>query len=237
MSSLQRAQQFLARKASRLALAIVPLAALTISAPPAKAGAILAPGTCVVSGASGVSGSCSSSQISSIGGNNQLNWIALAGSGSVSSEFGGTATFTASGSANSGSISAGSVPVSWNFTLTDAENGSFVDWTVMYTLDVLPSGGSLQEYTYTNNNFSDTGTTPTPVTGSASLAIPTGGDVEGWEIELETFSNGTTYSVNVPAGSTLDLNPQASGAPEPATLFLIPAAGALLFLRRKKRSQ
>jgi hypothetical protein len=49
--------------------------------------------------------------------------------------------------------------------------------------------------------------------------------------------SGGRYEIDIPGGSTLDLNPNPATTPEPSTLLLtIPGVGALLLLRRKKRS-
>src|SRR5262249_39091216 len=114
LTSLEKAKQFLAQKASRLALTAVPLAALALT-PPAKANVIFdsgggSGGGCFVSTPVGGSGGCGTFEQNPTGGNSQANWIALAGFGIAPS--GGVIRIGVSGgSTNSGSIS-GSIPVS-----------------------------------------------------------------------------------------------------------------------------
>jgi hypothetical protein len=221
MSSLERAKQFLAQKATRLALGVVPLAALAVSAVPAQASTIFQTGeTCSVVG----SGTCSVSQTGAVGGNPQANWVALTGSGTSTSSSGSQILdFDAIGT-DAGTLTAGSVPVYWNFTLNPS-SGSTVYWTVEETINF--SSGGFTEIIVDGNSSA-----PGQVTGTDSITIFGAIDVTGYEIQLNT--NGSTpYTVNIPAGS-LDLNP--GGVPEPATLILVAGAGALLLLRRKKKA-
>lgn len=232
MTSLERAKHFLAKKASRLALAVVPIAAVAISTSSAKAGAVLPSNDgCFVVGSS-TSGSCSSFQQGAVGGNSQMNWIAMAGSGIMDGSSGGSMTFVVSGSAATGSITSGSIPVAWDFSLTDVDGvNPSVTWTVTFTALILTP-------TFETETFTLNGTAPTggaPITGSGSFMVP-GGTVDGYVIELQTSSSGE-FGVSIPGESTLDFNvgSTASSVPEPATLLLAPSAGVLLFLRRKRR--
>src|SRR5579863_3860828 len=121
MNSLERAKSFLARKASRLALAVVPLAAVAISSSPARAGTIvhLNSGSCnVVSGG----GTCGTSLLTP-GGNSQINdFVSMFSSGSLSSVVSGSGSVldvSATGAANSGAFSSTptTVPVAWDFSI------------------------------------------------------------------------------------------------------------------------
>jgi hypothetical protein len=233
MNLLQRAKRFLANKTSRLAFAAMPLAVLAISTVPLHAGSIggeLSTGpNCTVtpSGA----GSCSSFLQSLQGGDPFLNWVAMSGS-TNGSFLGGGAIFTVSGSAE-GILPAGSIPVSWDFSTQSISIGDIgvqrninVDWTVTFTLDT--SNG--------DPTFSMSGVTPvgTEVTGSGILTNPGIGNLTGYSISLLTNA-GFDYSVDIPAGTSLDLN-TLNATPEPGTFALfLSGAGALLFLRRKKR--
>jgi hypothetical protein len=219
VSSLERAKLFLAQKATRLALGVVPLAALAVSAVPAQASTIFQSGEACFAG----TGTCSVSQTSAVGGNPQANWVALTGSGTSTSSSGSQILdFYAIGT-DTGTLT-GSVPVYWNFTLNPS-SGSTVSWTVDETIYYGSSGAA---------DFSANGNSSTPgqVTGTGSITIPGTIGVTGYRIELDTDGS-IPYTVNIPAGS-LDLNP--GGVPEPATLFLVPGAGALLLLRRKKKA-
>jgi len=221
LNSLSRAKQFLAKKASKLALSVVPLAALAL-VPNARAGAVYAGGT-LETGACSVSpsgaGSCSTTQASATGGNTNLNWIQMYGSGSVSG--GGSLYFFASGS-GFGSISAGVVPVSWDFKIQNVQ--SSVDWSLRFDIFLTNSG---------SGSFSQSGSMSSDgsVTGSSQFNVPSG-SVSGWDIRLNTSSQSGSYSVTIPSGSTLDLN---SPAPEPSTILLTSLGGAALLLRRRKR--
>lgn len=233
MNSLERARQFLAQKASRLALAIVPLAALAISTPSAKARPITTsgsfasnPGDCFVTG-TGAAGSCGTSIAGAVGGNTNLNWIAMFGSGNAVGS-GDTLDFSAD-APGSGTLPAGSVPVAWDFTVNQlTSQDPTVDWNVAFRI-VMSTTGS--PYSFTQSGSASTGSV---VSGTGSIIIPSGGSLVSFIMDLNTSASGGgfPYGINIPGGATLDLNP----APEPASLLLIaPGLGALLFLRRKKR--
>jgi hypothetical protein len=228
MDSLERAKRFLAGKASRLAIAAVPLAALAVSVP-AKAGAILDTTQCYATGLSG--GYCTIIQAGPTGGNVQANWLQLYGQGAAYNASGSFALDfqPASGGFASGSFTASSIPVSWDFDVFSS--GSQVNWNVYYEFD---------ENDYSNiYSVSQSGSTTgsnsgTEVTGSASLAVPSGGSVNGYDIDV-SFNSLSPFSVTIPSGSTADFNP-ASSVPEPATLLMTAAGGVMLLLGRKKRA-
>jgi len=222
MNSLDRAKHFLAQKASRLALTVVPLAALAIASPPARANVVLSSGdNCVVNG----SGSCATSQQSATGGNPGINWIGMTGSGAPSlvSGSGYFLGFSASGSA-SGSLAAGTIPVSWDFNINAATDPT-VNWRVFYEL-LLPSGG------FANFTTSGSAATGKTVEGDGSIRFP-GGTVDSYIIQL-TATSADPFTITIPGSATLDLNP--SPVPEPSSLLMISAAGAWMILRRKKRA-
>lgn len=246
MNSLDRAKHFIAQKASRLALAAIPLAALAVSALPARAtiivGATFNPSTsCVVTGSG--SGTCEIYQNSAIGGDSSGNWVALAGSGSQFNRSGGSLDFSASGSA-SGILPAGTLPVAWDFSINPLDvcvseskasaqtlcalalDSLDVNWNVSYQL--LLNSGSL------SFSQSGSGAIGSLVKGSGAITIPTGEDVVGYSIDLDTNAD-FSYGINIPGNASIDLNPQLTSVPEPSTLLLVPGAAALLFLRRKKR--
>jgi PEP-CTERM motif len=234
MNSLERAKRFVAEKASRLALTVVPLAALAVSAVPAKA-ATLNPSTCTAFATSG-SASCSTIQVNPVGQNPQLNWIAFGGSGSA--PFGGSINFGISGgTADGGSISAGTVPVSWDFfidpVMVTLKPGPLVtsvevSWSVFFNLN-------LDNTSFPSFSMSGSAPLGSEVTGSGLISV-SGGSVNGYTMSLSTSSS-LSYSVSVPLLTSVDLNPGTpAGVPEPSTLLLmIPGlAGALILRRRKK---
>ena len=234
MDSLQKARQFIAQKASRLALAVVPLAALTIAAIPAAAGQIAGLPTgpdCQVF-PSNLEGSCYTFEQSPQGGNPNLNWIAMGGGSSFLFSGGGLTFDAIDGNSGSGSfLPSGSMAVSWDFFIEPAGLGSSqsqsVAWSVFFQLDMVNSSPS----------FFTTGSVlpGNEVTGQGVIIIPTSDLLQGYEITLSTNASlGIDYAVDIPGNTSLDINPLST--PEPGTFLLMTGAGALLFLRRKKRA-
>jgi hypothetical protein len=158
----------------------------------------------------------------------------MSGFGSPGS--GGYLNFGNSGSGvASGSSSAEAVPVSW---LLSVSGGNIPNDNIYYDLTVGlifagPSGGGNVYALYeTSGSWTSGGT----YSGTGSISSP-GGSLVGWEIQLSTGdSSGSSYSINIPGGMTIDLNPGAT-APEPASMLLMGAGGAaLLVMRRRKRA-
>jgi hypothetical protein len=215
---LDRAKSFIARKASRLAVTALPLAALTAACiPHASATAVtFSNGTCEPSG------SCSTGQQASVGTNPEANWQTLSGTLSLSTGSGGSLFVDglASGSLTS------SVPVSWSFT---EQMGSFA-----YQLFFQLSGSG----TFVSQ-FDVTGTAGPGQVISGNGSLPAIAGVYYWDMSLSGTCTSGPCSIDVPAASTLDLNSSTpastSTVPEPATLFLMPSAGALLLLVRRRR--
>ena len=226
MDSLERARRFLARRTSRLALTVLPLAALAITAPAAKADTTtLATGSnCVVDTGTGA---CGTTQEAAIGGNTGLNWVGLFSSGSLSSS-GGQLFLTATGgvSGSEAFLASGNVPVAWDFNISPLPQDPAVDWTLTFQVNFSGGGSS----TFSTGANSATGDT---VQGSGSIST-SGGTVDGYQITLHA-GGPSDFQINIPNASTLDLNPQLSAVPEPSSLLVISAAGALMILRRKKR--
>lgn len=226
MNSLSRAKHFIAKKASKLALAVVPLAALAV-ATPAKANVIFDVGSNCGAFFTGGSGSCFTGSPSASGGNSSAGWVQMFGTGFTAD--GNSGGFFASGGAN-GALLAGSVPVSWDFSVTSGSGAFFYD----VFFDLFFSGGSV------GFDSSNVASAPTEITGSGSIILPSGGvGIIGYDIGLNTNAANSSfgYTLTVPGGSTLDLNP-ASGVPEPATLlFTAVGGGMLLMLRRRKKPE
>lgn len=229
MNSLEKARQFLAAKASKLAMTVVPLAALTVVAPVASqaapVGVIFSQGQC---GVTSLDGSCTT-VATATGGSELANWIALSGSTGPGSS--GSATIYAFGSAG-GSLEQGvSLPVSWDFTILNPESLSgTAEWNVYFLLN-LGSGGTA------SFNQSGTAAIGDRVTGTGSITMDYFDNIVSYEFGVGTSSQ-TYYMLDVPSNSTLDLNPVAStGTPEPSTVTtLLGGAAGLFFLRRRKRT-
>jgi hypothetical protein len=163
------------------------------------------------------------------GGDPNMNWLQLYGTGnSAFVEDGGhyVLSFSASGGSDNSAFPAGSIPDSWNFTVNSA-SVSPITWTVSFTMGV---SGNYQGTT-------DTGSVApgTNVTGSDLITFGTGGTVGYYYIGI-SLSSASPFSVSVPAGSTIDLNPASVSVPEPGSMWLVAAGAACLPLRRKWRS-
>src|ERR1700733_472445 len=203
MNSLERAKHFLAQKASRLALAVVPLAAVAISSTPAKAAAMLTSFNCDVTTGSG---SCGIELSDVSGGNIHLNSAYLSTSGSVILSSSGSLDLirgSESGSVNGGTLT-GTVPVSWDFALITkpVTPDPTVDWTITFTL--YESGGGTVVFSRSGSKATSTGS-GSVVSGTGNIPGPAGAKIVGYTIALDTNSvNGNDYEINIPVGSTLD---------------------------------
>ena len=134
MTLLERAKRFLAQKASRLAVVVVPLAAVALSSSPAKAGSIT-----LTSGSGCVLDVCTVSTGTG-GGYSGMNSIDLSTSGSVTAFHIGDyqLDFSANGgvTGGSGSISPGTeIPVSWDFVLLNPQLDPTVTWNITFSLN------------------------------------------------------------------------------------------------------
>lgn len=218
MDLLSKAKEFLARKASKLAMAAVPLAVLAVTTPAKATTLILDPngtdncyaqanGTCVLS-------------TSPTGGSTFMNQLILTGSATAAS--GGFANLSNSGSGttNGAILPAGSIPVSWVFQVTG--NSGQVEWSVEFELE-----GALNNYFFSQSGSTSGGM----VTGSGAIVLGSSDTINGYDIEVDTNGTGS-YSLSAP----LNLNASLSSAPEPTSLLLMGAGGAaLLALKRRKK--
>jgi hypothetical protein len=237
LNLLERAKIFVAAKAAKIALTVVPLAALTLIAIPAHAGAVasvtFSPGTCIVTPAVGT---CVDSQVSPTGGNALANWIALSSNGAINSSGSTTLTIGVNGSATGLFDTPQNIPISWDFFINNfgASGGGTgnVNWDVFFQIQT--SSGNFS----TDPSGNDILLGSTEIKGSSSFAVGAA-TVTGYTIRLTTSApSGVTFAVTIPGAATLDLNPTGvSLAPEPSSLPLA-AFGllGLLFRRRKKRS-
>lgn len=227
MTSLARAKEFLARKAAKLALTIVPLAALTAITPPAAhAGVIFSVDNCVATTLTH-SGGCTAAIQGLPGADSEFPWVSVFGS--IVDNVGTSSMLDATGSA-SGSTVGGDIPVSWLFSLLSTKSGT-ADWNVSATLwdtdnDVLGfffASGS--------TGFNST------VSGSGTMTVSPG-DVGSWEFSVSANENSGnfTYTLKVPGNASIDFNPQET--PEPSSLLLgLTGGGALLLLLRRKKAE
>lgn len=161
------------------------------------------------------------------GANSNLNWLQLFGSGtSTYDESQGDyilSFLVTGGSGPTEYLPSGPIPDSWDF-IVNSDSASPIYWSVFFQV-----GFSSGNYPSTT----DTGVAApgTEVTGFDLITFDGGGNVVYYNITIQ-LSSSSPFSVEVPDGSTLDLNP----VPEPGSLGLIAAGATALMVRRKKRS-
>jgi hypothetical protein len=233
MSSLDRAKKFLASKARTLALAVVPLAAATstIEAAPLQ---LSASGCQVNSIGSFSSGFCTTSSVNP-GGVDGINWIQIFGDGYAYSFSGGSfgIQFSAFGSGDGGDSPSGLMPLAWDFTISDAFDTQDISYYLSFEFFDNNSGSYFH---------SESGSGLGRVTGKYSLAIPNSGIIS-WSVNLVVqgttmngeFSEGSSFFVDIPEGTTIDLNPVDATVPEPSSLLLALPGGAYILLRRRRK--
>jgi hypothetical protein len=236
LNLLERAKGYVAAKASKIALTVVPLAALAISAVPAHAtvatGVSFSPSSCFVAQGSG---SCTDDQANPVGGNPSANWLELFTTGAVTPlGEGDQVILSASGSASGLFLTDQNIPVSWNF-LIDGPSGGTVNWDILF--QVFTNSGS---FSVDPGGSADipSGGPSTVITGSGSLFVGAS-TVTGYGIQLTVSDPGfDSYSVTVPGGGTIDFNTNTqSTVPEPSSIALaVSGLLGLLVSRRKKRS-
>ena len=224
MDLLNQAKEFIARKASKLAMAAVPLGVLA-AAGTAKATTVVLdpnyPGQTADYCYPYDTGSCTLTT-NATGGNSFLNQVVLTGSATTNS--GGQTLYAGLGNSGSGTsnggLLTGNVPVSWVFAVNG--NSGAVGWSVDFWL--VYSGG---EYSFSTSGSTSGG----QVTGSGSISVPTPEAITAYGINI-TASGSSSFTLTAPL--TLNSTP-ASSAPEPGALLLMGAGGAALLLVRKKR--
>jgi hypothetical protein len=241
MSSLDRARRFLQTKAAKLALAIVPLAAATIAARPAKAiatqGLLDTPtgsfsSTGLIGPPTGSAGATILPSFNNLFGQSLFGTV----SGPVS---GGSSSLTLDwvGSA-SGSAAVNPIPIGWDFTIGAASSGTVVTWILDVNFNLLAGGTTLNQFTSAS---SLTGAISYHVLSSGTPAVNLPAALNDYDVRLTVNFQNSGFgaeSVDVPSGASIDLNSGNGGepAPEPATLlYLGPAAGFLLLMRSRKR--
>ncbi len=173
-------------------------------------------------------GTCTLVQQQPIGANPNLNWVQFFGSGTGTPdrEVGTFVEFLADGAA-SGTLPAGSIPVSWDFILSSDSRDATVGWFMIFDVRFFDSQNRLTAFQLEEEG---TSAANTEVKGMDSLVVPSQIELVEWTMQLTAQTEGVPFSVQVPAGSTLDFNP----TPEPATVVLTGAVLAgLLIVKRK----
>jgi hypothetical protein len=235
MSSLDRAKQFLQNKTRTLALTVVPFAALIALTPPAKASVLsFNPSTPTLT-QTAPSGSFVTSNLSSValGVLNGVSGVAGSGNGTLTNGISGSwnMIFDLAGSANSGSF-VSPIPVDWLFNFTSSSGA--VSWALSFKLNgstvaLIPSPDAVSGTIFGGPQQQIAGTALIPVIA---------GPITSYDFQLQISTLGTTlgtYTLDIPAGSTLDINP-VSSTPEPSA-FLLAAPGLALLLVKSRRKQ
>jgi hypothetical protein len=232
MTSVERAKRFFQTGARTLALTIVPLAAVTsvvtAVAPSLDASPlILTPTTCdAIPSGSGtfVITPCTTTQLAT--GADGVTGLKLYGTDSTTSESSGflALNFTTQGSASG---TAGIVPVSYDFTLSDTFSNK-MNWDVYFDVD-----GNLASANGQASGVSTGGT----ITGSFSVDLSSIGDAFQYVLHVEAIEDASapsdTLTIDIPQNS-IDVNPATSAVPEPAYLsFLGAAIASLAWWRRR----
>lgn len=240
MSSLEKARQFAARKLTKLALAVVPLAAMVVSEGSAKATPLTFNpsssgsfyggdfGTFFSSGSTFGSNSITASNpnataVTIFGSQN----IFQSGGGQISYSFG--ASGTASGVFDD---AVGPIPYSYDFTLDSQFPADTLSWILTLNFD----STQVVNLSGLRNN----GQLSQQFTGSGFIA-PTNSTISSYRFQLTVSLNTPSDSyvnIYIPAGTSLDLNfAPTSAVPEPGSaVLLVSAAGGILLLRRRKKS-
>jgi hypothetical protein len=234
MSSLDRAKQFLQNKSRTLALTVVPFAALVALAAPSKASVLtFAPGTPTLT-QTAPSGSLATSNLSAVALDvlNGVSGVAGSGNGTLTNGISGswTLSFDMAGSANGGIITA-PIPVDWLFNFT-SNVGAVLPWSLTLKLNGSP-------VTLTPSPDPVSGTIPgfgSQISGTALIPVVEG-PINSYDLLLQInsgFPTVGTFTLGIPAGSTLDINP-VSSTPEPSAFFLAAPGLALLLLKSRRR--
>ena len=243
MNLLERAKALIAEKATKIAITAVPLAALVVFAPQAKATPGLQfgiPSGCTVN--FGVSGGCAASQLSAQGGLSSTNAIEGYTTSDIFSDFlTNTVQFTYGGTATGSLASAQNLPVGWDFYVNFPSGG--VNWNIVFSLTSNTACGpcALTSPPAVTYQVNPSGTAPANsgsadhVFGNTTLSLPAGVVFSSYQVVF-TATSASNFSITVPQGTSFDLNPVISSpTPEPASLALA-AVGLAGILFRRRRS-
>jgi hypothetical protein len=233
MSTSDRAKAFISNKLKRTALIILPLAAAAVQC---HASVSFSLGSGFLN-ASGSALTVVNSAFSGVPIPNGVNGIALAGGATFIASGSGTgaggaagcinlcAGFSADGSV-SGSFDSDSLLVSYLFNLS-ASNSDSLDWFLFVFIggETASANGTTASGGQVDDSFT--------FTGLNGLSLPA-----GWNVELEVnfhddYNSGDSITVDVPAGTTVDIG-AVSATPEPGTAGLLAIAGAALIGLRKR---
>jgi PEP-CTERM motif len=251
LSSLKRAISFVQCKARVIALTTVPLASLVGITAPARAGNVGPPTTLVLdpSGTDTCSVVSNTGTVSN-GASCTIAQLALAGNGVAGIQEYGNATVTstsdsivsvdfkiANGTTNGG-LPVTAIPASWLFTITDSNPSAILVWSLVFSGNGTPeieSGTPPGSPTAATSGVAVSGT----ATSNIELVLP----MTAYEMDLNVTDMraivGETLTVNIPNGSTIDINSSAAaGVPEPGTFALLGCALAALgsLAWRRKRA-
>jgi len=180
------------------------------------------------------SGSFNTSNLSSValGVLNGVSGVAGSGNGTLTNGTSGSwnMIFDLAGSANSGSF-VSPIPVDWLFNFT-ATGGDF-NWALSFKLNGSPVALVPSPDAVSGTFFAGT----QQIAGEAFIPV-VAGPINSYDFQLQISTQGITtgtFTLDVPAGSTLDINPVTS-TPEPSAFFLAaPALGLLLLKSRRKQ--
>ena len=176
-------------------------------------------------------GMCSNSQVATQGGLSSANWIGVSSAGAINSansDGGNFFQIDAAGSASCFFFSSAQLPVSWDVFI-DNNAGGVSNWDVLFQVNL--TEGNF----FVHPSGVDSAVGRSEIKGSATIQM-SDKNVTGYEIFLQAVNSvNSSFSVNVPGGETLDLNPASvTTTPEPSGLLLAAAGVAGLLWRRKK---
>jgi len=176
-------------------------------------------------------GSCTTVEGGTVGGNTNLDWMEISGDAYNTAGLLQDDTILATGGSG-GAFVGGSIPVSWDFTLTTDFAGEVI-WDLTAEINTTDGNGTLSQ-----NGEVDCPCTDTVVQGTGSFTVPSG-DITGWQYELNAggIAAFDELTINVPGGG-LELNPPASTStvPEPTHVSLwLSGMGIVLYSFRRRR--
>jgi hypothetical protein len=160
--------------------------------------------------------------------------VSLTGNGTLTGVTGAAGLLFDWTGSGSGTFLSSTQPALWNFTITGPGTS-----TSNWTLNFIMNPASPIVTTYMGSVGAGGGTVSTTF---APVNTPAGTNFTNYEVKLQIDTNFTsstqTLTVNVPANTSIDINPAAPTVPEPASMFLgaVGLAGLLgaKLVRRRK---